>query len=108
MLAAELPGVMVAASVTASLTNPVPYRFPPVKFSVGAPLPVRVPSTVVVPPVWVYTELVPIENVLPVDIVTAPALLNVLPVVLRFASPDSVNLPAAVFVVNPASAFAAL
>src|SRR5262249_3977303 len=75
-LPGELPGCTLPALVIVGVIVPVPLTTPPlIVMAAPVPVDVRLPLTVVVPPVCVYGPLF-IDSVEPVSTVTAPALLN--------------------------------
>ena len=84
VLVAESPGVIVAESTTVSPIVPAPNSAPPFRLSVPALAAVRLPSTVVVPPVCVKLKPdPPTVKVLPVETWKIPALVKLPPAVVR-------------------------
>src|SRR6516164_3667576 len=108
--AEESPGVIVPLDVTAPAILPLPYRLPPFKLSEPEDGRVKLPSSVVVPAVWVNFDPVPVTfRAVPPLIETVPELLNALTLATspelawRFRSAPAllVNVPVT-FSVSPA------
>src|SRR5215472_15688132 len=77
VVAEESPGVIVPLDVTAPVIVPLPNSDPPFRLSVPEDGRVKLPSSVVVPAVWVYFDPVPVTfRVVPALILTIHTLLN--------------------------------